>query len=68
MRYKGEKESNMNNFNDFLAKNKDKIRKVTESNTKRNENGVPVITKDDPWRKETEWNTIYKELSLTNER
>jgi hypothetical protein len=47
------KASNMDSFNDFLEKNKDKIRKIAESNTKRNQNGVPVITKDDPWRKET---------------
>lgn len=55
----------MNNFNDFLIKNKDKIRRITESNTKRNQNGIPIITKDDPWRKETEWDIMYKELTAT---
>jgi hypothetical protein len=55
----------MDNFSEFLEKNKAKIRKVADSITKKNENGIPVISKDDPWRKEHEWDDLYKELSLT---
>ena len=52
----GEKsDENMDNFKTFIEKNKEKIRKISENNTKRNENGLPVITRDDPWRKDTEW-------------
>lgn len=58
----------MESFSDFLAKNKEKIRTITESNTPRNKNGVVVITRNDPWRKEKEWDAINKELSLSNER
>jgi hypothetical protein len=25
-----------------------------------NENGVPVITKDDPWYEETEWDSFFQ--------
>jgi hypothetical protein len=57
MRYK-KKESQMDDFKEFLEKNKEKISKIIESNTKRNENGIPVITKDDPWRQEKEWDSI----------
>jgi hypothetical protein len=57
---KGEKD--MANFTDFLDKNKEKIRKVAESNTVRNEDGLPVITKQDPWRKESHWDEVYKSL------
>jgi hypothetical protein len=42
-------------FKDFLKQNKEKIRKITEENTVRNSKGEVVITKDDSWRNETEW-------------
>lgn len=51
-------------WKDFLKKNKDKIRKISESNTVRNKEGVCVIGMDDPWRKETEW----EEMELKKER
>lgn len=53
-------DSNMTNFNDFIKMNKDKIKKLAEANTIRNKEGVPVITKDDPWREETEWEDEYR--------
>lgn len=62
---KEKSEKTMDNFKGFLEQNKDKIRKITDSNTKRNENGIPVISKDDPWRKEEEWDSLCKELRLT---
>jgi len=53
---------NMENFKDFLAKNNEKIRRVVSENTVVNSNGTIVITKNDIWRTETEWDTMYKEL------
>lgn len=32
--------------------------KVAEKNTKRNSDGLTVISKDDPWREESEWDEI----------
>jgi hypothetical protein len=62
----GEKKGNeMDNFKEFLEKNKEKIYKITESNTKRNENGIPIITKDDPWRQEKEWDSMPNGVKLS---
>lgn len=46
-------------FSDFIKKKDDVIRKMVEENTVKNKDGKTVVTKDDPWRKETEWD-IYK--------
>lgn len=58
-----EEEKDMVNFTEFLQNNKEKINKIVEANTKRNAEGFPVISKDDPWRKETEWDEHYKCLA-----
>jgi hypothetical protein len=58
-------EKDMKDFKEFLKANKEKIRNITESNTVRNKDGVPVITKDDPWRNETEWDSLYKGFNFT---
>lgn len=49
-------------FKDFLIQNKDKIRRLSDSNTVKNSKGEVVITLDDPWRNETIWddNDEYK--------
>ncbi|SFM38372.1 hypothetical protein [Pelosinus propionicus] len=60
---KRKREKDMN-FTDFIEKNKDKIRKVAEANTVRNKKGIPVITKDDPWRNEKEWDITFSELNI----
>ena len=52
----------MTNFQEFLKQNNDKIRKITFENADINSNGSVVIKKNDIWRKETEWDTMYKEL------
>jgi len=49
--------------NIYKRTKKEKIQKIAEANTKRNLDGLPVTSKDDPWRKETEWDELYKELT-----
>jgi selenophosphate synthetase-related protein len=55
-------DENMKSFKEFLATNKEKIRHITEANSIKNEDGLIVIAKDDPWRKETEWDSMYEKL------
>ena len=52
----------MNRFINFLQKNKEKIYKIAEANTVKNKEGMAIITKDDEWRNETEWDVHYEEL------
>ena len=52
----------MTNFKEFLELNNERIRWVTSKNTIVNLYGDVVITKDDIWRQETEWDTMYQEL------
>jgi hypothetical protein len=57
----------INTFNEFFNLNKEKIRKIAEKDTVRNSKGEVVITKDDPWRLETEWDEEYLlSLGVTN--
>ncbi|NLI92501.1 MAG: hypothetical protein GX434_09945 [Peptococcaceae bacterium] len=49
-------------FTDFISKNKDVIDKIAKSNTKINKSGLTVISKDDTWLDETEWDEMYKDL------
>jgi hypothetical protein len=55
----------MKDFKEFLKANKEKIRRMTEANSVRNKDGQIVISKDDPWRKETEWDSLCKGFNLT---
>ena len=50
-------------YTEVIKKNKEKIQKIAEANTIRNQDGLPVISKNDPWRKETEWDDLYKEFT-----
>ncbi|MDD5486937.1 MAG: hypothetical protein PHW65_05230 [Dehalococcoidales bacterium] len=50
----------MGKFAEFIQKNREVAYKIAESNTVRNKDGRPVITKDDPWRNEKEWDRICK--------
>lgn len=52
-------DSNMLAFADFMKANKEKIYALAEANTPKNDNNTPVITKDDPWRNEKEWDEVY---------
>ena len=53
----------MKNFEDFVRANKAAIYAAAEANTKRNANGDVVISRDDPWFYEDEWDDYYKELT-----
>lgn len=52
----------MKNFAEFVKANKKILYNFAEKNTKRNSNGDAVISKDDPWFYEDEWDEHYKEL------
>lgn len=47
-------------FTEFLDKNREKIIKVAESNTIKNSQGKPIISKNDTWRDEIEWDDLHK--------
>ena len=53
---------NMTEFAAWYKENADKINAAAEANTKRNANGDTVISRDDPWFYEDEWDDYYKEL------
>ena len=46
----------------FLKSDREKWRAFIRQNTKRNENGDAVISKDDSWFYEDVWDEDYKEL------
>lgn len=52
----------MTNFKEFLKVNNERIRRAAFKNTLINSSGAVVIPKDDVWRRETEWDTMYEEL------
>lgn len=52
----------MQNFDEFIKANKKIIYDIAEKNTERNANGETVISRDDPWFYEDEWDDYYKEL------
>ena len=47
---------------EYLVTNKNKAYAFVTSNTKYNENGRPVISKDDEWLEETEWDDLFQIL------
>lgn len=47
---------------DFIKQNKEKVYKIAEQNTTRNSKGQVIISKDDPWFNEDEWEEHFKEL------
>ncbi|MDD2585756.1 MAG: hypothetical protein PHT79_10690 [Syntrophomonadaceae bacterium] len=44
----------------FFKQHKNTIKQL--SNISKNKDGIVVIPKDDEWRKEVEWDKLYKEL------
>ena len=48
-------------FADFLKSNENIVRKAVDSNTVRNKDGQTIISKDDPWRDELEWDQYMKD-------
>lgn len=53
----------MSTLAEYLEKNKEVAYKFASENTPCNASGRPVITKDDEWRYETEWDELFLELS-----
>lgn len=50
---------NPKDFETFYQKNRGKIDALAKANTKRNANGDTVISRDDPWFYEDEWDEDY---------
>lgn len=56
----------MKNFADFMARNKTALFEIARENTPRNNNGDAVISKEDSWFNEDEWDEYYKELTASD--
>ena len=52
---------------EFIENNKDRIIAKSEANTKRNENGDVVISRDDEWFYEDVWDELYAELLASDQ-
>ena len=57
----------MKNFEDIYQQNRDKICALAEANTKRNAAGHTVISRDDPWFYEDEWDEYHEELKARDD-
>jgi hypothetical protein len=57
---KGDKKMNAA-FKEFVNTNNDKIRKISKKNSTRNSEGLVVISKNDSWRNETEWDDFFED-------
>jgi hypothetical protein len=60
---KGEKKMNLQ---DVFNNNKSKLSKLAEKNTKRNEDGLTVVDKNDEWRTEDHHKIASLNLALNN--
>ena len=49
----------MSKFDKFMEKHGDKLYAKAKANTKYNKEGYAVISKDDEWVEETEWDEMY---------
>ena len=49
-------------FSDFVSQHREQIHKLSDTNWKKNSDGKYVISKDDPWRQEHEWDELNKEF------
>lgn len=49
-------------FSDFVSQHREQIHKFSDTNWKKNSDGKYVISKDDPWRREHEWDELKKEF------
>lgn len=52
----------MTAFSEFMKNNREMAYAIVTANTPTNLDGRPIIVKDDEWRNETEWDTLYAEL------
>lgn len=55
----------MSAFSDYLEDNRELAYSLAEANTIRNTEGRVVISKDDEWRDEKEWDRLYVEMKTT---
>ena len=51
----------------FIQANRDKIHEICEANTLRNEYGQVVISPEDEWFHEDEWDELYEEVKRRHE-
>lgn len=49
----------------YLENNRGQAYSFATANTKYNKQGHPVITKDDEWAEESEWDDLFELLSLS---
>lgn len=53
----------MSDLDYYLQQNKQFVYDHATQNTKYNDNGQAVISKDDEWMSETEWDEFWKKVS-----
>lgn len=52
----------MRNTNEKEQEHPDIAYEIAKQNTSQNENGIPIISKDDEWIDETEWDVLFKKI------
>lgn len=52
----------MSRLSEYIKANKKEVYSFATKNTSYNSSGQPIIKKNDDWRAEKEWDTMYKEL------
>lgn len=52
----------------YLDTNKEKAYSFATANTRHNQQGRPVISKDDEWLQETEWDDLFNALVREREK
>ena len=52
----------MSKLAQYLEANKEQAYSFAAANTKYDKQGHPVISKDDEWVNETEWDDLFKQL------
>ena len=50
------------NLHDFIQANREHILQKTEADMKRGENGSVLISRNDEWFHEDEWDELYEQL------
>ena len=56
-------DDNMSKLSEYIKTNKELVYSFATKNTPVDKDGRAVITKDDVWRKETEWDKLFKETA-----
>lgn len=52
----------------YIKENKEKAYNFAKNNAKYNAQNRPIISKDDEWIKETEWDELYNKLKRTDNK